>query len=105
LDAELPDLVLDVDRLAASLVFNELEFDNITCAWHEGCVSGTGLRKLLRFDTTTVNQGVGNLVLQDPAMNPQEFSWGTCHNHYHFMSQNTRHFPTSSMKDIAAETT
>jgi hypothetical protein len=83
-DALLPDLVPDAVRLKESLLIEEVDFDSFSCALHEGCVSGTGRRRLLRLDTTTVNQGNADLVLKDPTMNPHEFTFGRCHNHYHF---------------------
>src|SRR5437762_368137 len=32
------------------------------CAIDEGCVTGTGTRQLLRFKTSTVNRGAGDLI-------------------------------------------
>jgi len=81
---ELPDLVIDKDRFAESLLIEEVNFDTFTCAYHEQCISGTGVRKLLRFDTTTINQGVANLRLGDPTRHPEEYAFSQCHNHYHF---------------------
>ncbi len=53
----MPDLVLNADRLKEEILFDELMFDEKSCAVAEGCVSGTGLRKLLRFSVEAVNQG------------------------------------------------
>lgn len=84
IDDELPDLIPDLERLQASIIFEELFFDNFTCAYHEGCINGLGLRKLLRFDTTTINQGMVDMNLPDPTLFPNLYEYGKCHNHYHF---------------------
>jgi len=83
-DEELPDLVIDVDRFRESVLYDEDYFDEFSCAVHEQCVEGTGLRKLLRFDTTTINQGLGSLDLEDPTRRPDEYQFSQCHNHFHF---------------------
>jgi hypothetical protein len=56
------------------------------CAVTEGCVSGTGMRQLLRFPTETVNRGTGDLLLPpvpDPEISDDNYEWSPCHKHHH----------------------
>jgi hypothetical protein len=58
------------------------------CAVQEQCVSGTGTRNLLRFTTSTVNRGTGDLVLPrlpEPGMGDDTYGWSDCHKHHHLM--------------------
>lgn len=80
----MPDLVLNADRLKEEILFDELMFDEKSCAVAEGCVSGTGLRKLLRFSVEAVNQGQATLTVPPPPERPDLFQFSTCHGHYHF---------------------
>ena len=56
------------------------------CVLLEGCVDGPGWRKVLRFDTSTPNQGSRDLVMGVPANHPDLFHFSECHGHYHFDS-------------------
>src|SRR5687768_16051024 len=49
----------------------------------EGCVDGTGERRLLRFTTQTANHGTADLPLGRPR-DTSFFSYSSCHHHYHF---------------------
>jgi hypothetical protein len=80
----LPDLTIDGNRLGRSVIFETRRFNRHDCAVQEGCVDGTGKRKLMRFDVATPNIGSGDLVLGDPALNPALFTYSPCHQHYHF---------------------
>jgi hypothetical protein len=56
------------------------------CAVQEQCVSGTGTRNLLRFATSTVNRGTGDLMLPrlpEPGMRDDTYDWSDCHKHHH----------------------
>jgi hypothetical protein len=54
------------------------------CALLEGCVGGTGNRRVLRFDAITPNQGSRDLVMGVPANHPDLFHFSECHAHHHF---------------------
>ena len=54
------------------------------CALLEGCVGGTGLRTIVRFDTITPNNGSKDLTMGVPANHPDLFHFSACHSHYHF---------------------
>lgn len=81
----LPDLYVVDERVTSSFEFEDQVFQETDCEYLEGCVNGTGLRTLLRFDTTTPNDGDGDLYLGDPAAF-SNFVWSSCHSHYHFES-------------------
>ncbi len=78
----LPDLTIDGDRLASSVVIRTKVFKSDDCVVVEGCAF-EGKRKLMRFDVATPNIGTADLFLGDPAHNPL-FEWSPCHGHYHF---------------------
>lgn len=79
----LPDLGVDSGDLQQSLIIDSRMFPPGDCAIAEGCVDGPGVRKLLRFNTTTPNYGPGDVFLGDPLENTN-FVYSECHNHYHF---------------------
>lgn len=80
---DLPDLGVDQDDLRDSVMIETKNFTADNCAVFEGCVDGTGNRKLLRFNTTTPNYGPGDVFLGDPR-GSSTFEYSSCHNHYHF---------------------
>jgi hypothetical protein len=58
-----------------------------SCGLIEGCVSGSGWRRLLQFKATVHNLGaealsVGRVSSENPALNL--FQYNTCHDHFHF---------------------
>lgn len=79
-----PDMVVGAERLANEIVFETRSFDEASCAVFEGCVAGTGERKLLRFTVASVNQGRGEFVPPQPEQRPDLFEFSPCHGHYHF---------------------
>lgn len=80
----LPDLSVDAGRFEGSLLLEDQTFEETDCAVVEGCVAGPGLRRLLRFTTSTPNLGTGDLYLGRPEEHPDQFSWSECHQHYHY---------------------
>jgi Lysyl oxidase len=78
------DLTVGEERLARDIVFETRSFDQASCAVFEGCVGGVGERRLLRFTTLSVNQGLGTFEPPHPAGRPDLFEWSPCHAHYHF---------------------
>jgi hypothetical protein len=81
--APCPDLVVDPDDLLASVIIGTRDFAATDCAIIEGCITQTGTRRLLRFDTATQNVGNADLTVGDPTQNAC-FEWSACHQHYHF---------------------
>ena len=80
----LPDLIINTDRLRQSLLIDTRRFDNYSCALNEACIGGLGERRLLKFDTTFINQGRSKLTLPKPSTRPAEFPYDACHGHYHY---------------------
>jgi hypothetical protein len=80
----LPDLGVDQNDLKNSVQITTQNFAADNCAVVEGCVDGTGARRLLRFNTTTPNYGPGDVFLGDPTES-DTFVYSQCHDHYHFM--------------------
>jgi hypothetical protein len=63
-----------------------------SCGLVEGCVSGSGWRRLLQFKATVHNLGaealsVGPVNSENPALNL--FQYNTCHDHFHFNGYGT----------------
>jgi hypothetical protein len=79
----LPDIGVDSDELRQSVRITTENFGRGHCAFIEGCLGGTGARRLLRFSTMTPNYGPGDLFVGDPSGNP-DFVFSECHAHFHF---------------------
>jgi hypothetical protein len=79
----LPDLTVNSEELRQSVRVTSENFGRNHCAFVEGCLGGTGARRLLRFSTMTPNLGPGDLVVGDPSNNP-DFVFSECHAHFHF---------------------
>jgi hypothetical protein len=58
-------------------------FSANACAWIEGCIDEPGSRRLLRFDTTLLNEGASDLVLGLASNHPDLMEFSPCHGHYH----------------------
>jgi len=82
-----PDLTVDPQRFTSQMEIIDRLFDDGTCAVLEGAVSGTGYRRILRFDTVLMNGGDGDLIVGDRSdpNNPYAayFVFAPCHGHYH----------------------
>ena len=83
------DFAIDEMRLEQSLGIQERDFLAGDCAYIEGTVGGTGLRRLLTFDTVVVNWGQLDAHIGDPAdpvppLVAGDFVYSPCHDHYHF---------------------
>ena len=62
----LPDLELLRDKLLEDVWLDEIFVTEDSCAFIERCVSGTGMRRLLRFSVATANVGEVDLVMGRP---------------------------------------
>ncbi len=97
----LPDLVVDESRLAASWFISEEYVPPDSCTVYERCVTGTGERKLLRFDVFVQNVGTTHLVLGNP-VGSRDFEYSPCHDHYH-MAESTQYLLMEEDGSVAAE--
>jgi hypothetical protein len=83
------DLVMLGPRTEVSIELEDRNFTVADCAWIEGLIGGTGVRRLLKFDTLVGNFGALDIILGDPT-NPvppfttADFEYSPCHDHYHF---------------------
>lgn len=84
LGENIPDLVIGPNRIIPELVFEFATFSNTSCAISENCVEGPGTRRLMRFPTEVVNQGLGALKPPQQSTRPDLFEWAPCHGHFHF---------------------
>jgi hypothetical protein len=82
-----PDLLVDPQRFTAQMEIVDRLFTEGSCAIEEEAVSGTGYRRILRFDTVVMNSGDGDLVVGDRSdpFNPfaEWFEFAPCHGHFH----------------------
>jgi hypothetical protein len=81
--ARCPDLTVDQSEMLSSIRIDTRTFAATDCAIAEGCITQTGMRRLLRFDTATQNSGNADVQVGDPTQNAC-FQWSACHQHYHF---------------------
>jgi hypothetical protein len=84
----LPDLQFETARMNGSVRIDDAAtFAVDSCEVMEGCVGGSGRRRLLRFATVTMNLGTADLFVGVPPPPPQSdptFEWSECHMHHHF---------------------
>lgn len=80
----LPDLVIDQQKLVSQIFVSEEQFNNNDCTVVEGCVTKAGKHTLLRFNTSTANVGLADLVIGNPAGCLSLFHFSECHQHYHY---------------------
>jgi hypothetical protein len=81
---QLADIYVDAERLSGSAVIRTKRFEEDSCEIVEQCVTAPGVRRLLRFDTTTPNDGAGDMHLGRPDEVGGLFNYSECHQHYHF---------------------
>jgi hypothetical protein len=81
---QLADLTVDAEVLFDSTRIIERFFGGESCSVVESCVGGLGNRRLLNFSTTTPNDGNTDLAMGRPENNPALYSFGECHDHFHF---------------------
>ncbi len=79
-----PDLTLEREPIVQSMYMDEVDADKDPCLVNEGCLSGLGKRKVLRFDTKIKNIGDQDFYIGKPYANPSQFVFDNCHQHYHY---------------------
>ncbi|KAJ3122723.1 hypothetical protein HK098_002518 [Nowakowskiella sp. JEL0407] len=86
----LPDFNPDSTYLRQTMSIDYVNADADPCLINEKCLSGRGMRKVLRFGTMVHNKGTADAVLGPPPINrndpanPRYWHWDSCHNHWHF---------------------
>lgn len=79
----MPDLSLDLASMAATVDIQDVPFAEESCAMLEGCVDAPGVRRVLRFTTTTPNTGTDDVFFGDVTRD-EDFEYSECHEHTHF---------------------
>ena len=82
--SDMPNLIIDGERLLTDLAIEERFFDETACELHpdEACITSPGNRRLLRFSVETPNVGGADLVVGEPG--EPFFQYSDCHGHQHF---------------------
>lgn len=80
----LGDLVVVVEHLLEETFLHDVNVPESSCSLVEGCVAKAGLRRLLRFTSSVLNQGKADISFPEPKERPDLFEFGPCHQHYHF---------------------
>jgi hypothetical protein len=80
----LADLVVIEEDMLNEMYLQDVVFPESSCSLMEGCVKAPGLRRLMRFTSTIMNQGHSDLSFPEPKDRPDLFEFGNCHQHYHF---------------------
>ena len=93
-----PDLLVVSEDLQNTRIVYRY-FPANACALAEGCVNGTGWRRLLQFDATAHNLGaapldIGPIVAENPLTNM--FEYNSCHAHFHFQNYGEFQLGTTS---------
>lgn len=78
-----PDLMLVAEHMSDPPVIVTPYFTEDDPVVIEGCVGGTGQRRLLRFDTVTGNGGNLDFYLGVPGPDNPVFEFSPAHGHYH----------------------
>lgn len=83
-----PDLAVLAENLENNrIVYRYIEPDS--CAVEEGCVSGSGWRRLLMYDASIKNASAADLTIgpvdeSSPFVQHNVFEFSACHEHYHY---------------------
>jgi hypothetical protein len=80
----LPDLVLDAEYLEATIQQAVVDASVDQCLIDEKCITGTGLRRVVRFGTRSGNIGTADLVAGRPTLDNPTWEYDACHDHFHF---------------------
>ncbi len=91
-----PDLIVDALQLASSAYLDTIQIAPDDCYIAEGCVSGSGERRIIRFDTLIANVGNADLAIGTYNLNNPLWEWDQCHDHAHF-----EHYAEYNLYDLS----
>ena len=77
-----PDLVILENTIKTSMYVAQINASN--CHVVENCLTGYGMRDIIRFTTHIKNIGDADYYIGSPSSEPTQFSWGNCHGHWHY---------------------
>ncbi|HTV18977.1 MAG TPA: hypothetical protein VMG12_09910, partial [Polyangiaceae bacterium] len=75
----LPDLVLDGAYLMATIQQDFVEASADQCLFNEGCVTGDGRRRVVRFGTRSANVGSADVIVGKPVAGNPLWEFDACH--------------------------
>lgn len=79
-----PDLTVDGNELESSMYVDNLTAGQTNCYISEGCLSGYGVRRLIRFTTHIRNIGNQDYFIGAPDTSGGQFVFDACHGHWHY---------------------
>ncbi len=79
-----PDLAVDGNVLETSMYMDNLTVGQTNCYISEGCLSGYGNRRLIRFTTHIRNVGNQDYYIGPPDTVGNQFVFDACHGHWHY---------------------
>jgi hypothetical protein len=80
-EGPLPDLVLDAAYLIDTIARDIVQTDDM-CLMKEGCVTGLGERRVIRFGSRTGNIGNADFLLGKPEAGNPYWTYDACHDSY-----------------------
>jgi hypothetical protein len=80
----LPDLIIDGAYLTATIEQDIVDASADLCLFNEGCVTGDGPRRVVRFGTRSANLGTADVVVGAPLADNPLWEFDACHEHFHF---------------------
>jgi hypothetical protein len=85
----LPDLIVDEETLGEDLSLAVVNTTFDACLLEHECLSGEGIRRVMRFSTLIANVGdadcrMGAAPVSPGATDVDPWEWEACHGHYHF---------------------
>jgi hypothetical protein len=91
-----PDMIVDGQLLRETIREDVVDASTDMCLINEQCVSGPGLRRVIRFATQIANIGNRDLVVGTPLENNPLWEFDQCHEHFHF-----EHYAAYDLIDLA----
>ncbi len=79
-----PDLIVLSNVLENSMQLTSISVGQNDCFIQEGCLSGFGVRDIVRFTTHIKNIGNTDYYIGNPTSNPDQFNLSNCHGHVHY---------------------
>lgn len=83
-DEPLPDLILDGAYLMSTIRQDYVDASADVCLFNEGCVTGDGIRRVVRFGTRSANVGDADVIVGEPVAGNPLWEFDACHQHFHF---------------------
>lgn len=80
-----PDLMVVRSAIESSLTVDNLSVGPTNCYIAEGCLTGYGTRRLIRFTTHIKNIGNQDYFIGAPSTVGNQFTYDACHGHWHYV--------------------